>query len=303
MIVKYKKCTYNNRNMFRKNCFINIIFIIFSFIGGLYPLKADTPLPRYYVVGNWFVNRDSLWNIAANPAVYNDPNMWYKLYNFNKNIFPKKENPNFILPGMIIEIPSINGEFRTGIYSVEIHDYDFPLFSDLFWKNNKGLIDKGIIDDNVLITFISKNIPNNSAIKIMIYERNTNTEDDLIDIFEITSNDHNIFNWTIEFDEKKCRKSAIEIQENRYTIPEYYFIAKYGNYISEKSDVIKIRGWLSARAYDEETNFILRNFRMLAIFGDDTEFEVYTDNEGWIHIRDIPIGEVYFLFMGDSNDD
>ena len=38
-------------------------------------------------------------------------------YQKNKDAMPKPDDPNLILPGMKMEIPSLSGEFRDGVYS------------------------------------------------------------------------------------------------------------------------------------------------------------------------------------------
>ena len=76
-----------------------------------------TPLPQYYVVRPWEQTKDCYWNISGRPYVYNDPRLWENLYQKNKNSMPKPDDPNLILPGMKMEIPSLSGEFREGVYS------------------------------------------------------------------------------------------------------------------------------------------------------------------------------------------
>ena len=76
-----------------------------------------TPLPQYYVVRPWAQTKDCYWNISGRPYVYNDPRLWENLYQKNKNSMPKPDDPNLILPGMKMEIPSLSGEFRDGVYS------------------------------------------------------------------------------------------------------------------------------------------------------------------------------------------
>lgn len=79
-------------------------------------MDSINTLPRYYVVQSWEASKDCLWNIAKRPFVYNNPWLWENLYEANKNKLPRKNDPNLITPGMIIEIPSISGEFRSGTY-------------------------------------------------------------------------------------------------------------------------------------------------------------------------------------------
>jgi hypothetical protein len=83
------------------------------------PLPGSTTpaLPAQYTVRTWAEARDCLWNIAGRPWVYNDPNQWRLLYNTNKAKFPQPDNPDLILPGMILDIPSLKGEVRQGMWS------------------------------------------------------------------------------------------------------------------------------------------------------------------------------------------
>jgi nucleoid-associated protein YgaU len=72
---------------------------------------ADTK-PRYYVVRPG----DTFNSIAADPRIYNNRSEWFTLYEANRNKLKNPDNPHLILPGMIIEIPSITGEVREGTY-------------------------------------------------------------------------------------------------------------------------------------------------------------------------------------------
>jgi nucleoid-associated protein YgaU len=53
---------------------------------------------------------DSLWSIAANPRVYNDPYLWTLLYNANREKLENPDNPNLIEPGMVLTIPNSQRE-------------------------------------------------------------------------------------------------------------------------------------------------------------------------------------------------
>lgn len=79
-------------------------------------IREITPLPEFYIVRPWAETKDCYWNISGRPYVYNNPLLWENLYQANKNAMPKPEDPNLILPGMKMKIPSITGEFRKGTY-------------------------------------------------------------------------------------------------------------------------------------------------------------------------------------------
>jgi len=75
----------------------------------------EAPLPAQYVVRPWSKGKDCLWNIAGRPEVYGNPFQWQRLYAANKDKLPTPDNPNVIEPGTVLDIPSIRGEFRSGV--------------------------------------------------------------------------------------------------------------------------------------------------------------------------------------------
>lgn len=87
--------------------------LVVETLAGVYEI---TPLPKYYVVKPWATSKDCFWNISGRPYVYNNPLLWENLYQANKSKMPKPEDPNLILPGMKMSIPSLTGEYRTGTY-------------------------------------------------------------------------------------------------------------------------------------------------------------------------------------------
>ncbi len=62
-------------------------------------------------------NRDCLWNIAGYDFVYGDPWKWKLIYEANKAVLPDPANPRLILPGMVLTIPSADGEKRSGTWT------------------------------------------------------------------------------------------------------------------------------------------------------------------------------------------
>jgi len=77
---------------------------------------GSSPLPRQYTVRTWASVRDCLWNISSYPWVYGDPWRWRTLYEANKSKLPEPNNPDLIEPGMILDIPSVRGETRQGMW-------------------------------------------------------------------------------------------------------------------------------------------------------------------------------------------
>lgn len=83
---------------------------------ALADIKEITPLPEFYVVRPWADTKDCYWNISGRNYVYDNPLLWENLYQANKSNMPRPNDPNLILPGMKMKIPSITGEYREGTY-------------------------------------------------------------------------------------------------------------------------------------------------------------------------------------------
>jgi hypothetical protein len=85
-------------------------------VAALDGVREVTPLPAYYMVRPWADTKDCFWNISGRPYVYNNPLLWENLYQANKSAIPHPDDPNLILPGMKMKIPSLTGEIRDGVY-------------------------------------------------------------------------------------------------------------------------------------------------------------------------------------------
>jgi hypothetical protein len=80
------------------------------------PVQERPALPAQYTVRTWQVWRDCFWNIAGRPWAYGDPHQWRVIYNANRAKLPDPNNPNLILPEMVLDIPSLKGEVRQGMW-------------------------------------------------------------------------------------------------------------------------------------------------------------------------------------------
>jgi hypothetical protein len=55
-----------------------------------------------YTVGTWARDRDCLWNIAKKPKIYDNPFLWPKIWQGNRD---QIKNPDVIKPGQKLKIP------------------------------------------------------------------------------------------------------------------------------------------------------------------------------------------------------
>jgi len=79
--------------------------------------KSAGILPAFYTVRLIPEARDCFWRIAAYPFIYGNPLQWKTLYEANKEKISDPSNPDLIHPGIVLSIPSINGEKREGHWS------------------------------------------------------------------------------------------------------------------------------------------------------------------------------------------
>jgi nucleoid-associated protein YgaU len=87
------------------------------------PGPSDGTLPAQYTVRNWNTTGDCLSAIAGWSWVYGDVYKWRSLYDANKDKLPDPNNPHLIQPGMVLDIPSLEGEVRQGMWDPAA-DYD-----------------------------------------------------------------------------------------------------------------------------------------------------------------------------------
>ncbi|MEI6089699.1 MAG: hypothetical protein WCR42_04545 [bacterium] len=78
--------------------FYDKVIVMARDIRGLYREKKI----KSYTVGTWAENRDCLWNIASKTEIYNDPMLWPKIWQNNKNLV---KNPDVIFPGQVLLLP------------------------------------------------------------------------------------------------------------------------------------------------------------------------------------------------------
>ena len=85
-------------------------------------LAASIPegaLPAKYRVRPWSVSQDTFQSIAGRPWAYSDSSKWWNIYDVNRNKLPQPDNPDLLMPGIVLDIPSIQGELRAGMWDPE----------------------------------------------------------------------------------------------------------------------------------------------------------------------------------------
>jgi nucleoid-associated protein YgaU len=99
---------------------------VVDILAGIEAPGGISPLPARYTVRVWANVKDCLWNIAGRSWAYGDPFKWRILYDANKSKLPDPENPDWIEPGIVLDIPSIKGETRQGMWDAAKTYSPFP---------------------------------------------------------------------------------------------------------------------------------------------------------------------------------
>jgi hypothetical protein len=102
--------------------------------GGKYPtlnrvVAASIPpdsFPAKYRVRPWAVSQDTFSSIAGRSWAYNDSSKWIGIYDANRAKLPDPNNPDRLMPGIELDIPSIQGETRVGLWNEE---HTYPVFT------------------------------------------------------------------------------------------------------------------------------------------------------------------------------
>jgi nucleoid-associated protein YgaU len=85
-------------------------------LNALASVSDRVMLPAQYIVRTWQGVRDCLWNIAGYPWVYDDPFQWRTLLNANRDKLPDANDVSSLEPNTVLDIPSIRGEIRSGVW-------------------------------------------------------------------------------------------------------------------------------------------------------------------------------------------
>jgi len=88
-------------------------------------IPAQVILPAQFTVRLWRDYGDSLSSIAGMPFIYGDPFQWRILFEANRDRLPNRNNPHLIFPDTVLDIPSIDGELRYGMWNWDSETYEY----------------------------------------------------------------------------------------------------------------------------------------------------------------------------------
>lgn len=171
-----------------------------------------------------------------------------------------------------------------------------PAISNPHWEDtNVQIITKALVGDEVYLCADVKNIDDGATATIKIVEKDDEGEDDDIESVSGKVQDSKIkCKWKVKYTaDDDDTESQKEMDEKGYTLPEYAFTVECDGVESDKSDQMDIYAKFIRKITLNGKPLRLRPCKIL--LADGNEKLITTDEDGFIIIDEIPIGDVYIL--------
>ena len=94
-------------------------------------------------------------------------------------------------------------------------------------------------------------------------------------------------------DGKDDANSQQELKEKGYTLPEYAFVVECAGVTSGESGVLEVYAKFISRL--TLGGKVLRNKPCKILFADGSEKRIITNDDGYIILDEVPIGNIYIL--------
>ncbi|MDR2923355.1 MAG: hypothetical protein LBU85_08450, partial [Treponema sp.] len=103
--------------------------------------------------------------------------------------------------------------------------------------------------------------------------------------------------------EEENSNTTEEIEEQGWTIPDYYFVAEYGGVESGQSKALKVKQRVRHQLIHKKTGEIWANRKYTLLLPDGSEKTGTTDKNGYIEAASSPIGEEidFYIHKEDTN--
>jgi hypothetical protein len=180
-----------------------------------------------------------------------------------------------------------------------------PELSNLRWMKDGQEISEALVDDGVTLAFDVQHINNGKKVWISIYEHDDNGEHDHVcDVCGVVENGQVAAAWDVVYTEDEDdSESGEEKSEKGYTLPEYFFVAKYGDVQSEESPVLEVKGWYETVLRDKDTKKILGNTKYILVLPGGQIEKGISDETGRAYGKGLPFCEKYLIIDdGDADE-
>jgi hypothetical protein len=130
-------------------------------------------------------------------------------------------------------------------------------FSNLAWKNKEGKpIENAYVGDKVVLTADIKNMEKGGTVKVKVWEKDADDQDDPVDELEGKVKDGKMTcKWEVVYvEDRDDENSEQEQKEKGYTLPEYVFTVEStdGKVVSGKGPVMGVADWTELTLVDKD---------------------------------------------------
>lgn len=171
-----------------------------------------------------------------------------------------------------------------------------PQIKNPHWEDSNGnTITKALVGDEVYLCADVTDIDDGATATIKIVEKDDEGEDDDIESVSGKVQDSKIkCKWKVKYTaDDDDTESQKEMDEKGYTLPEYAFTVECDGGESDKSDQMDIYAKFIRKI--TLNGKPLRSRPCKILLADGNEKLITTDEDGFIIIDEIPIGDVYIL--------
>lgn len=174
-----------------------------------------------------------------------------------------------------------------------------PQITQLKWLNEAGEeITKSHVRERVKLTAQVSDIDDGKRVKLFIYEKDNEGDDDFIRAYTTPVREGKIeLVWQVEYHpDEDDTNSAEESEEQGYTLPEYIFIAQCDSVDlrTEESPVLQVVASFVYRLVDRKGKPIA-NYPCSLELADGNIIESESDSEGYIVESEIPLGKTKLI--------
>ena len=203
----------------------------------------------------------------------------------------------FIIAVFVVFMPLV----VTGCRSLEKEAVEEIIvgFSNLQWRDFQSEIKEAHLYDKIIITFETKNIPENEIIDIEIWEKTDTVLMDFVAALQGTVKNNAVeIHWIVGLDFNNTEANFNqEIENNGYTIIDLVFLIKHNDQVIS-SDLLAVLGLMNIHVLSN-THEPRQNIELIVVGPHNERIYVRTDNDGWARIRNLRrIGD-YMVFANE----
>ena len=138
-------------------------------------------------------------------------------------------------------------------------------------------------------------IKDGTTATIKIVEKDANGKDDPVTTLSaVVSGDRIKCQWQVTYTpDEDDANSQKELAEKGYTLPEYAFVVECDGATSGESGVLEVYAKFISRL--TLGGKVLRNKPCKILFADGSEKSIITNDDGYIILDEVPIGNIYIL--------